>query len=71
MIEALAKKMKTECQSVSMGQGQEVVAQKLINNAIGSGGWVLLQNTHLGLKYLLQLEQQMLKLEEVDDLFRL
>ena len=51
LIEALAKKMKKECRSVSMGQGQDVIAQRYMNSAIavGVGSWVLLQNTHLGL----------------------
>jgi dynein heavy chain len=71
MIEALAKKLKTECKSVSMGQGQEIQAQKLISAAVASGGWVLLQNAHLGLKFLSVVEQQMLKLEEIDPGFRI
>ena len=71
MIEALAKKLKTECKSVSMGQGQEIQAQKLISSAVTGGGWVLLQNTHLGLKFLSVVEQQMLKLEEIDPGFRI
>lgn len=32
-IEQLAKKMEIDCKSISMGQGQEVHARKLIENA--------------------------------------
>lgn len=32
-IEQLAKKMELSCKSISMGQGQEIHARKLINNA--------------------------------------
>lgn len=33
-IEQLAKKMELSCKSISMGQGQEVHARKLINSAM-------------------------------------
>jgi len=56
-IEEFAKKKKVKCLGVSMGQGQEVVARRLIASATAEGHWVLLQNTHLGLPYLAELEQ--------------
>ena len=33
-IEALAKKMKIECKDVSMGQGQEVHARRLLQHSM-------------------------------------
>lgn len=54
-----------------MGQGQEVKAQQLVDAAVSSGSWVLLQNTHLGLNFMRTIEPQLVKLTEVDPNFRL
>nr|CAD7439194.1 unnamed protein product [Timema bartmani] len=51
-IVSLAKKLQFPCSAISMGQGQEVHARKLMSNYMAEGGWVLLQNTHLGLDYM-------------------
>jgi dynein heavy chain len=52
LIEDLAKKKKIKTLGVSMGQGQELIARKLMTTAAAEGQWLLLQNTHLGLNYL-------------------
>jgi dynein heavy chain len=70
LILALAKKKKKEVKSVSMGRGQEIIARKYVETGIANGSWVLLQNTHLGLKYLEELEGVISKLEEIDPEFR-
>jgi len=70
LITGLAKKKKKEVLSVSMGQGQEIVARRYMESSIVTGGWVLLQNTHLGIKFLVELEQSMFKYEQVDPEFR-
>ena len=55
-IEDLAKRKRVKCHGVSMGQGQEILARRLIDSAANEGHWVLLQNAHLGLKYLCELQ---------------
>ncbi|XP_030832172.1 dynein heavy chain 8, axonemal [Strongylocentrotus purpuratus] len=51
-IEGLGKKLKVACRSISMGQGQEVHARRLIHQSQVGGGWVMLQNCHLGLEFM-------------------
>lgn len=73
-IETLARAQKISIERISMGQGQEEAAQEMIRNAVTNGGWVLLQNCHLGLKYVrTQLEEMILTLahEEHNSTFRL
>ena len=48
-IEAAARKKRIKLSTVSMGQGQEASAKSAISSSRVSGGWVLLQNGHLGL----------------------
>jgi dynein heavy chain, axonemal len=38
-----------------MGEGQERAARKAIENGAESGVWVILQNCHLGLKFMEEL----------------
>lgn len=44
-----------------MGQGQEIIARKYMATAAQEGQWVLLQNTHLGLSYLTEVETYLTK----------
>lgn len=52
LIEDLAKRRKVKLYGVSMGQGQEMLARKHLESCLVDGQWVLLQNAHLGLKFL-------------------
>ncbi|VDP97505.1 unnamed protein product [Trichobilharzia regenti] len=56
-IERLAKKLNLKCGAISMGQGQEVHARRLLNISMQEGRWVLLQNCHLGLSFMDELTE--------------
>ena len=56
---------------VSLGQGQEPVAEKALDQMYAVGGWVLLQNIELVARWLPKLEKKLESLEEgADPLFR-
>lgn len=57
-IEALAKRNGIKIGAISMGQGQEIHARKLVSYSLEEGRWVLLQNCHLGLAYVNELMLQ-------------
>ena len=72
LISDLARKKKKEILGVSMGQGQEIIARGHMKTATEEGHWVLLQNTHLGLKYLSEVEELLVKeLDKFHPEFRL
>ncbi|TPP62234.1 Dynein beta chain ciliary [Fasciola gigantica] len=63
-VESLGKKLgftgdQGNFHSVSLGQGQEVVAEKAMELASSQGHWVVLQNIHLVAKWLTTLEKRM------------
>ncbi|KAG5882158.1 Dynein heavy chain 5, partial [Gonioctena quinquepunctata] len=63
-IEQLAKRLELKCKSISMGQGQEVHARKMMTSALSEGYWALLQNCHLSLDYMNEVLNQFLELEK-------
>ena len=74
-INELARKKKKTVNSISMGQGQEPAARKLLQQGMLHGSWVLLQNCPLGLKMMAELEGTIItkranEPEEVHDEFR-
>ena len=56
--------------AISMGQGQEVHARRIIAQLMAEGGWVLLQNCHLGLDYMDELLDTIVSTETVHTAFR-
>jgi len=69
-IERLARSKGIPCRPISMGQGQEVHARRLLQQSFTDGGWLLLQNCHLGLNYMDELLQQLQETEEVNEQYR-
>ena len=61
----------TALRSVSMGQGQEFHARKLINDAMTAGGWVLLQNVHLSLPFCTEAMDALVETDQIHETFRL
>ncbi|XP_071450018.1 dynein axonemal heavy chain 8 [Hetaerina americana] len=70
-IESLAKRSGIVLRAVSMGQGQEVHARRLINQLLVEGGWLLLQNCHLGLAYMHEIVLVLSNTENFHQDFRL
>ncbi|VDP68686.1 unnamed protein product [Schistosoma mattheei] len=69
-IERLAKKMNLRCGAISMGQGQEVHARRLLSISMQEGRWVLLQNCHLGLTFMDELTEIVTTSKGVHESFR-
>ncbi|GAA49452.1 dynein heavy chain 5 axonemal [Clonorchis sinensis] len=69
-IERLAKKMGLKCGAISMGQGQEVHARRLLSCSMQEGRWILLQNCHLGLNFMDELLETVTTSDGVHDAFR-
>ena len=71
-IEALAKRKKTTVESISMGEGQEQIAKRMMDKAAVNGTWVLLQNCELGLQLMVEMEDILNKMQDaVHEDFRL
>ncbi|RZC39074.1 dynein heavy chain 5, axonemal [Asbolus verrucosus] len=70
-IATLAKAKEMNLKSVSMGQGQEVVARDMIEWSMQNGGWVLLQNIHLSLPFATEAMTLIIDTEEIHENFRI
>jgi len=70
-IEKMAKKLAKKCNAISMGQGQEVHARRLLQQSVTTGDWLLLQNCHLGLNFMDELLETLGALTAIHDQCRI
>lgn len=71
-IDELSKKKRKQlCEKVSMGEGQEEIARRVIRQGFETGVWVILQNCHLGLKFMEEIEEIISNPSIIHDDFRL
>ena len=66
-IDEFARKKKKITEKVSMGEGQEEPARKAIKSQMENGGYVILQNCQLGLKFMEEIEQLIISFQNPDN----
>ncbi|XP_028270606.1 dynein heavy chain 10, axonemal isoform X2 [Parambassis ranga] len=67
----LADRTGSKFKFLAMGQGQEKVALELLDKAVAHGQWLMLQNCHLLVKWLKELEKALEKITKPNPNFRL
>lgn len=61
------------CKTISLGQSQGAIAEKLLSEAVASGNWIVFENCHIATDWMVKLESlysNLLKSKEVNDEFR-
>jgi len=71
-IDEIARKRKIQTAKISMGEGMEEPAMKSIETFFRDGGWVILNNCHLSIPFMAQMEEILNpKGKEIHEGFRL
>ena len=60
-----------DCHQISMGQGQEVHARRILSQGTQNGGWLLLQNCHLSLDYINEMMDSIVETDTIHNEFRI
>ena len=71
LCDLTAVALSAECRCISMGQGQEIHARRIMASCFQEGEWMLMQNCHLSLDYITEVMDTILDTENVKDTFRL
>ncbi|KAH0574694.1 Outer-arm dynein gamma [Spironucleus salmonicida] len=69
-LEVLAKNKKLELKQISMGQGQEANARRLITECILNGNWIMINNSHLAINFMQEIDQLLLDIQIRDSIFK-
>ena len=70
-IDTIARNRMHGYRQISMGQGQEELARKLITESILNGYWLMLQNCHLSLEFCEEVMQTLMDTSDIHYQFRL
>ena len=70
-IDALAKNIGQPYNQLSMGQGQEEAARKMMSTGMEKGHWVMLQNCHLSVEFCDEIIQTITDTETVNENFKM
>ncbi|CAF3834711.1 unnamed protein product [Rotaria magnacalcarata] len=69
-IQTLTKKKNIYLFIVSMGEGQEILERRCLQQNVQSGGSILLQNAYLGLDYLEEFHEKLISMDTFEPSFR-
>lgn len=61
------------CRTISMGQNQSGIAEKMLSDAVNHGRWIIFENCHIATDWMIKLESlytNLIKSKEINDDFR-
>ena len=70
-IDLLAKNLGQQYQQLSMGQGQEEAARRMMSQGMEKGQWIMLQNCHLSVEFCDEIIQTISDTENIHENFKM